>query len=186
MEGMSPPLARVTTKAPIEGGTAVCLAWLQASTTVAVAPPAEALNAAFAYDDFGAPGKIVSDERVDDLGIRRIRCANNVILNIKTTDFQKDKVMLSLRVDGGNLLATRDDPTRVALAGSLMLGGLEAHSYDELRSILAGKTISPVFGNATDSFGGSAVTSPEAFALQAKLRSEERRVGKRWGRTCKY
>src|SRR3546814_17382292 len=76
MEGMSPPLARVTTKTPIEGGTAAILAGLQASTTVAVAPPAEALNAAFAYDDFGAPGKIVSDERVDDLGIRRIRFAN--------------------------------------------------------------------------------------------------------------
>ncbi|HET6524682.1 M16 family metallopeptidase [Sphingopyxis sp.] len=169
MEGMSPPLARVTTKKPIEGGTAAILADLQASAKVAVAPPTEAANAAFAYDDFGTPGKIASDERVDDLGIRRIRFANNVMLNIKTTDFQKDKVMLSLRVDGGNLLATKDDPTRVALAGSLMLGGLEAHSYDELRSILAGKTISPVFGNATDSFGGSAVTSPEDFALQAKL-----------------
>src|SRR3546814_5332875 len=96
MEGMSPPLARVTTKTPIEGGTAAILAGLQASTTVAVAPPAEALNAAFAYDDFGAPGKIVSDERVDDLGIRRIRFANNVMINIKTTDFQKDKVMLRL------------------------------------------------------------------------------------------
>ena len=169
MEGMSPPLARVTTKVPVEGGPAAILADLQASTKIAVAPPTEAANAAFAYDDFGTPGKIVSDERVDDLGIRRIRFANNVMLNIKTTDFQKDKVMLSLRVDGGNLLATKDDPTRVALAGSLMLGGLEAHSYDELRSILAGKTISPVFGNATDSFGGSAVTSPEDFALQAKL-----------------
>ena len=169
MEGLSPPLARVTTKVPVEGGTAAILAGLQASMKVAVAAPTEAANAAFAYDDFGTPGKIVSDERVDDLGIRRIRFANNVMLNIKTTDFQKDKVMLSLRVDGGNLLATRDDPTKVALAGSLMLGGLEAHSYDELRSILAGKTISPVFGNATDSFGGSAVTSPEDFALQAKL-----------------
>ncbi|SBV31441.1 Peptidase M16-like protein [uncultured Sphingopyxis sp.] len=169
MEGLSPPLARVTTKVPVEGGTAAILAGLQASMKVAVAAPTEAANAAFAYDDFGTPGKIVSDERVDDLGIRRIRFANNVMLNIKTTDFQKDKVMLSLRVDGGNLLATRDDPTKVALAGSLMLGGLEAHSYDELRSILAGKTISPVFGNATDSFGGSAVTSPENFALQAKL-----------------
>lgn len=169
MEGLSPPLARVTAKKPVEGGTAAILADLQASMKVAVAAPTEAANAAFAYDDFGAPGKIVGDERVEDLGIRRIRFANNVMLNIKTTDFQKDKVMLSLRVDGGNLLATRDDPTKVALAGSLMLGGLEAHSYDELRSILAGKTISPVFGNATDSFGGSAVTSPEDFALQAKL-----------------
>ncbi|KTE14034.1 M16 family metallopeptidase [Sphingopyxis sp. H115] len=169
MEGLSPPLARVTTKAPVEGGTAAILADLQASTKVAVAAPSEAANAAFAYDNFGTPGKIVSDERIEDLNIRRIRFANNVMLNIKTTDFQKDKVMLSLRVDGGNLLATKEDPTRVSLAGSLMLGGLEAHSYDELRSILAGKTISPVFGNATDSFGGSAVTSPEDFALQAKL-----------------
>ena len=169
MEGLSPPLARVTTKKPVEGGTAAILADLQASAKVAVAAPAEAATAAFAYDDFGTPGKIVSDERVEDLNIRRIRFANNVMLNIKTTDFQKDKVMVSLRVDGGNLLATKGDPTKVSLAGSLMLGGLEAHSYDELRSILAGKTISPVFGNATDSFGGSAVTSPEDFALQAKL-----------------
>ncbi|HEV2596754.1 M16 family metallopeptidase [Sphingopyxis sp.] len=169
MEGGSPPLVRVTTKKPVEGGTGAILADLQASAKVAVAAPAEAANAAFAYDNFGTPGKIASDDRVEDLGIRRIRFANNVMLNIKKTDFQKDKVMLSLRVDGGNLLATRDDPTKVSLAGSLMLGGLEAHSLDDLRSILAGKTISPVFGNSTDAFGGSALTSPEDFALQAKL-----------------
>ncbi len=169
MAGFSAPLARVTAKKPVDGGTDAILAALRASTQVAVAAPTEAANAAFAYDSFGTPGKIVSDERVEDLGIRRIRFANNVMLNIKTTDFQKDKVMLSLRVDGGNLLATRDDPTKVSLAGSLMLGGLEAHSLDDLRSILAGKTISPTFGNATDAFGGSALTSPEDFALQAKL-----------------
>ena len=169
MEGLSAPLARVTVKKPIEGGADAILAGLTASQQVAVAAPAEAQSVAFAYDDFGTPGRVVSDERVEDLGIRRIRFANNVMLNIKTTDFQKDKVMMSLRVDGGNLLATRDDPTKVSLAGSLMLGGLEAHSLDDLRSILAGKTISPVFGNATDAFGGSAVTSPEDFALQAKL-----------------
>ena len=91
------------------------------------------------------------------------------MLNIKKTDFQKDRVYLSVRVDGGNLLATRDDPTRVALAGSLMLGGLEAHSADELRTILAGRTVSSSFGSDTDAFGGSALTSPEDFALQAKL-----------------
>jgi len=169
MEGLSPPLARVSAKKPIDGGTGAILAALRASGEVAVAAPTEAANAAFAYDNFGTPGKIVSDERVDDLGIRRIRFANNVMLNIKTTDFQKDKVMLSLRVDGGSLLATRDDPTKVALASSIMLGGLEAHSVDELRSVLAGKTVSPGFGMGTDAFGGSALTSPEDFGLQAKL-----------------
>ncbi|WP_428630824.1 M16 family metallopeptidase [Sphingopyxis sp.] len=169
MSGFSAPLARVAVKKPVEGGTDAILAALRASMQVPVAAPTEAANAAFAYDSFRTPGKVVGDTRVEDLGIRRIRFANNVMLNIKKTDFQKDKVMLSLRVDGGNLLATRDDPTKVSLAGSLVLGGLEAHSLDELRSILAGKTISPAFGNATDSFGGSAVTSPEDFGLQAKL-----------------
>lgn len=169
MEGFGAPLARVSAKKPIEGGTDAILAALRASTQVAVAPPAEAAKAAFAYDNFGTPGKIVGDDRIEDLGIRRIRFANNVMLNIKQTDFQKDRVMLSLRVDGGNLLATRDDPTKVSLAGSLMLGGLQAHSLDELRSILAGRTVSPSFGNMTDAFGGTALTSPEDFALQAKL-----------------
>ena len=169
MEGFGAPLARVSAKKPIEGGTDAILAALRRSAQVAVAAPTEAANAAFAYDNFGAPGKIVSDDRIEDLGIRRVRFANNVMLNIKKTDFQKDRVMLSLRVDGGNLLATRDDPTKVSLAGSLMLGGLRAHSLDELRSILAGKTVSPSFGNATDAFGGTALTSPEDFALQAKL-----------------
>lgn len=169
MAGMSAPLARVTAKAPIDGGTDAILAALRTSQQVAVAAPAAAEVQAFAYDSFGAPGTIVADDRIEDMGIRRVRFANNVMLNIKKTDFQKDRVFLSFRVDGGSLLATRDDPTRVALAGSLNLGGLEAHSLDDLRTILAGKTVSPGFGSSTDAFGTSALTSPEDFALQAKL-----------------
>ncbi|PZQ20772.1 MAG: peptidase M16 [Sphingopyxis macrogoltabida] len=166
---LSAPLARVTAKAPVEGGADAILAALRASQQVAVAAPAASASQAFAYDDFGTPGKVVADDRIDDLGIRRIRFANNVMLNIKKTDFQKDRIYLSLRVDGGNLLATREDPTRVSLAGSIALGGLEAHSFDELRTIMAGRTVNASFGNDTDAFGGSALTSPEDFALQAKL-----------------
>lgn len=169
MTGFSAPLARITAKQPVEGGPAAILAELQKSQQAAVSAPVAAENAAFAYDDFGTPGRIVSDDRIDDLGIRRIRFANNVMLNIKKTDFQKDRVMLSLRVDGGSLLATRDDPTRVALAGSFSLGGLEAHGVDDLRTILAGKTVSTAFGSGIDAFGASALTSPEDFALQAKV-----------------
>jgi zinc protease len=169
MQGFSAPLVRVTTKAPIEGGTKAILAALDTSQKVAVTAPAAAESAAFAYTDFGTPGTIVSDERIDDLGIRRIRFANNVMLNIKKTDFQKDRVYLSLRVDGGNLLATRDDPTKVALMGSFVVGGLEAHSFDDLRTIMAGKTVGSNFGSTTDAFGGAALTSPEDFRLQADL-----------------
>ncbi|MGQ2929113.1 MAG: M16 family metallopeptidase, partial [Sphingopyxis sp.] len=169
LAGLGAPLVRVTSKTPVEGGTDAILAALKASQQVAVAAPAAATSAAFAYTDFGTPGKVVSDTRIEDLGIRRIRFANNVMHNIKTTDYQKDTVYLSLRIDGGSLLATKEDPTRVALAGSISLGGLEAHSRDELSTILAGKTVSSSVGSATDSFGGSARTSPEDFKLQAQL-----------------
>ncbi|HMO75126.1 MAG TPA: insulinase family protein [Sphingopyxis sp.] len=169
MEGLSAPLLRVTAKAPVEGGAEAILAAYDASRQVAVAAPADAASSAFAYTDFGPPGRVVADTRIEDLGIRRIRFANNVMLNIKTTDFQKEAVFLSLRIDGGTLLNTRDDPTRVALAGSISLGGLEAHSRDELSTILAGRTVGSSVGSATDSFGGSARTSPEDFLLQAQL-----------------
>ena len=169
VSGMSQPLARVTSKSAIDGGTDAILAAFKASEAVAVTAPVAAESTAFAYTDFGKPGRVVSDERVEDLGIRRIRFANNVMLNIKRTDFQKDKVWLSVRVDGGTLLATRDDPTKVALAGSLSVGGLEAHSYDDLRTIFAGKTVAPSFGADIDAFGGKVVTSPEDFRLQADL-----------------
>src|SRR3546814_6999209 len=87
------------------------------------------------------------------------------MLNIKTTDFQKDKVWLSVRVDGGTLLATRDDPTRVALAGSLAVGGLQAHSFDDLRTIFAGKTVNPSFGTGVDAFGRSEEHTSELQSL---------------------
>ncbi len=169
MEGLGAPLVRVTGKAPIEGGTDAILAAFKASQQIAVAAPAAAASAAFAYTDFGTPGTVVSDMRIADLGIRRVRFANNVMLNIKKTDFQKDTVYLALRIDGGSLLATKEDPTRVALAGSISLGGLEAHSRDELSTILAGRTVSSSVGSGTDAFGGTARTSPEDFLLQAQL-----------------
>lgn len=169
MAGLSAPLVRVTAKQPIEGAPDAILAELEVSQKAAVTPPVATKAAAFAYTDFGTPGLVVSDERVADLGIRRIRFANNVMLNIKQTDFKKDNVLLSVRVDGGDLLETRDDPTRVALAGSLYVGGLAAHSFDDLRTILAGTTVDAAFGSGTDAFGGTAQVSPADFRLQADL-----------------
>lgn len=167
--GYGDPLLRVTAKKPIEGGTdAVLAAWRQA-TAAAVAPPDAQAVQAFAYTDFGTPGRVVSDERIEDLGIRRVRFANNVMLNIKRTDFQADRVRLGVRVDGGSALATRDDPTRMALAGALSIGGLVAHSYSDLQTILAGRSVSTGWGSTDNGFGGVATTTPKDLLLQAQV-----------------
>lgn len=168
-QGYGAPLVRVTAKAPIEGGTEAVLAAWQSATALAVAPPAAEKAVAFAYGDFGPAGRVVHDETLADHGIRRVRFANNVMLNIKRTDFQADRVQISVRVDGGQMLATREDPTRVALAGAMTLGGLEAHSYSDLQGILAGRSVSPGWGAGTDSFGSSATTTPKDLLLQAQL-----------------
>jgi zinc protease len=168
-EGYGAPLIRVTAKKPVEGGEAAVLAaWLN-STALAVAPPAAEQVTAFAYTDFGTPGTVVSDERAPDHGIRRVRFANNVMLNIKRTDFQANRVQIAVRVDGGNLLATRADPTRVALGAVMMLGGLEKHSYSDLQGALAGRNVGTSFGAGDDGFLGSATTTPGDLALQAQL-----------------
>lgn len=168
-QGYGEPLVRVTAKTPIDGGTdAVLAAWRQA-TALAVAPPAAQAVQAFAYTNFGAPGRVVADERIDDLGIRRVRFANNVLLNIKRTDFQADRVILGVRVDGGNALATRDDPTRVALGAALTLGGLAAHSFSDLQTILAGRTVSSGWGSSDAGFGNTATTTPKDLLLQAQV-----------------
>lgn len=168
-DGLGQPLVRVTAKTPVDGGEAAVLAAFANARAVAVLPPEARAAAAFAYTDFGAPGAVVSDDRIEDLGIRRIRFANNVMLNIKRTEFEDDRIRILVRVDGGALLATREDPTRVALGSILPLGGLEAHSADELRSILAGRSVGGGFGIATDSFNLSAVTTPTDLVLQTQL-----------------
>lgn len=167
--GSAQPLVRVASKTAIDGGDAAILAAFRQAATIAVAPPGARAAQTFAYMDFGTPGRVVADDRIDDLGVRRVRFANNVMLNIKRTDFEAGRVRMQLRVDGGNLLNTRDDPTRVALAGALFLGGLEAHSVDELRSLLAGRTVSASFTSATDSFGASVATTPADLTLQAQV-----------------
>src|SRR3546814_14407256 len=124
----SSDLVWVTGKTPIEGGADAVLAALRESQQVAVAPPAVATGAAFAYRDFGAPGRIVSDDRIADLGIRRIRFPNDVMLNIKNTDFKKDTFWRSVPVHVGTMLRTPDDPPQVARPAPPGCDRLPAHN----------------------------------------------------------
>ncbi len=166
----SAPLIRVTGKTAVTGGDAAIVAAFNDAHALALTAPQENTAAAFAYADWGRPGTVVADAGTNDLGIRSVRFANNVLLNIKTTDFADDQVVVDVRVDGGQLLATRQDP-RIALdlARVVPLGGLEAHSADELRTILAGRAVRVPFGLDEDSFGGAATTTPRDLTLQLQV-----------------
>lgn len=146
------------------------LAQYQASRTVAVAAPDAREEKAFAYTDFGPAGTIAEDRQIADLGIRTIRFANGVLLNLKKTDFEDNRIRYSLRIDGGELYFGKDKaPLARLMSGAYVSGGLQAHDIEDLRSLLAGTTVSAGFGVADEYFGSSGAVAPVDLERQLQV-----------------
>ncbi len=154
--------------APVGGVHALRAAWNDAWRSGAAVPDNPAPTR-FAYDDFGPPGKVIADSRESQLGIRELRFANGVRLNIRHTDIDRDRVLVQMHLDGGDMLATRDNPLATSMAGWLSAGGLGKHSQDELQTLLAGHAVSNGLSSNAEGFFASAQTTPADFALQMQL-----------------
>lgn len=155
-------------KAPEGDAPALLAAWKDAMHSKL--PRSEAVQSAgFAYESFGEPGQVVADTRDERLGIRELRFANGVMLNIRRTDLEKDRVLVRASIDGGFMLNTRENPLATEMANYLDEGGLARHSRDALDSILAGHKLSLNFRPAADSFVSTAQTTPEDLGLQLDL-----------------
>ena len=142
----------------------------EASTKVAVAAPSDAAATAFAYDSFGTPGKIAEDKRIADLGLREVRFANNVKLNIKKTDFDVGKVLFAVRLGDGILDLPMSEPgLNVMLSSVSALSAVKKHSLEELKELGAGKVLTFGTGVADDAFVASGATTPKDFPLQMKV-----------------
>jgi zinc protease len=125
---------------------------------------------AFAYNDFGKAGQIVEDRRVADLGIRTIRFANNVRLNIKQTDFEKGKVAFAARLAGGTIALPKDQPGYSTMLTALStLAATAKHSMDDIRTVAAGHTVQPGWVVSPDAFVATGTTTAADFDLQMKL-----------------
>ncbi len=165
------PLLRYTARTPLPGGAPALRkvwdsAWAAAAGVAAEAPKA---MAHFAYDSFGTPGTVVADAREPLLGIRRLRFANGVRLNLKHTAIDKDRVLVSVNIDGGKMLATRAAPLSVEMMPVIAAGGLGRHSQDELQSLLAGHVVGASWQNSPETFTSAAQTTPADLGLELRL-----------------
>lgn len=166
---LNDPLLRFRGRTAPEGGAdAIRAAWDEAMAQP-LAPSDTTAPPEFAYTDFEPPGVVVADTREPLLGIRTVRFANNVRLNLKRTDLEADRVRVRVSLDGGNLLATREDPLAVALASSLASGGFGRHDIDSLDTILAGRSAGLSFGAAGEVFVSSRTTTLRDLELQLQL-----------------
>jgi zinc protease len=163
------PLIRFRGRTEPQGGAdSLRAAWREAMAVV-VTPPILEDRVEFAYQEFGAPGEVISDKFDDRFGFRLIRFANGLRLNLKQTDIREDRISYRLTLDGGQLLNTPENPLMTALVSSLPSGGLGAHSQDELTSILAGRSVRFSISALADAFNMGGTTTPRDLDLQLQL-----------------
>jgi zinc protease len=160
----------LTTKAETETTRNELEALYLASQAVEITPPAETEAQEFAYTDFGEAGTVNTQTEVEDLDFIQLTLSNNIRVNLKQTDFQKNSVSLTARFGTGKLSQPKAKTGLEMLASAYInAGGLGAHSSDELQRILAGKNVGYSFGIADDAFVFAGATTPDDLELQLQL-----------------
>ncbi|MGB0371848.1 MAG: M16 family metallopeptidase [Opitutales bacterium] len=154
---------------PAQAESLIESAWKQ-SQAVELEAPVDEGEMTFAYQEFGAPGRIVERETKEDLDIQTFKFENHVQTFAKKTDFKDNEILISVRVGGGLLTLGDLEPAVATFASqTFSAGGLEAHSADDITSIFAGKNVSVGFEVGQDAFTFGAATTPDDLLDTLKL-----------------
>lgn len=160
----------LTTAEENEDNRDTLLSLYQASKTEPVEPPKQEETAEFAYTNFGEPGSIVSETRIEDFDTTQLILSNQVRVNLKRTEFKKNTINLLARMGSGQLTLPQDKPGLDQMTNALLnAGGLKQHSEDDLRRILAGLNVAAAFGIGEDSLTLSGQTTPDDLPRQLEL-----------------
>lgn len=99
----SGPLVYVASPQAVAGGNAAIKAAYLESLKVKVAPPPKDSIKEFTYREFGPKGTVKDRTTLPDMGVTQVKFANGVTLNVKPTDYEKDRVTVIVRMPGGYL-----------------------------------------------------------------------------------
>ena len=158
-----------TKEAPEDAAETLAKLYKKSAETT-VEPPAARAMIPFGYTDFGKPGTVASTIKVDDLGITQIKLANNIRINLKKTDFEKNRILMTARIGNGQLSQPKGKPMLDKFANAIFDGGgLGKHTNDELSEILAGRNASAGLSIGEDAFSLSGSTTPDDQLLQLQI-----------------
>lgn len=115
-------------------------------------------------------GQIVGKDVFKELDFTRITFSNNVVLNMKKTDFKKNEISFNINFGRGALSLPKDKECMIHLAPiAVSEGGLTKLSKNELIKSLTGKNVSAQFIVGANSFQLQGSTTPEDFELNLQL-----------------
>ena len=165
----SGPLLFAASPQPIEGGEATLLTALADARKVAVNPLPAPAQIAWPYASFGAPGKVVEQRTVDDLGATFVRFANGVRLTIKPTKFRDDEVLVRANVGRGLIDLPRDRQSPTWAGNAFIEGGLKRISSEDMERVLASKLYGARFYAGDDAFVLSGGTRPDDLLTELQV-----------------
>lgn len=118
----------------------------------------------------GAPGKVVSREKIAELGLEKVTFANGVRLLLLANDGETGRVYLRVRFGRGYdaLPATKESPAWAADV-ALVAGGIGKFDQGDLDRLTAGRTMGMDFDIDDDAFAFNALSSPGDYADNLKL-----------------
>jgi zinc protease len=153
---------------------AVIAAAYDKAHAVAVSPPNDEKATEWGYTDFGAPGEIVKREHIADLDVELVTFKNGVRLNLKKTDFEAGRMILSARIGNGAITQPVDQRGLQRLATQTFIaGGLGKHSADDLRRLFAGKNVGWRFASGPDAFRFDGATTRDDLGLELQILAAE-------------
>lgn len=141
----------------------------EASRQITVEPPAQLGDLEFPYRAEGSVAPVAL-QQLEDPAVTQAVYPNGVRVNWMQTDFEEEMIHVSIRVGSGGLTLPDDQPGLTRLAeGAFIEGGLGRISFDDLRTVLAGKAVQTEFSVAEDAFTLSGKTRPQDLDLQLDL-----------------
>lgn len=140
------------------------------SSSVAVSAPVETKLGKFEYTNFGKTGSVKSEQHIEDLDIDQLTLSNGVKVNLKKTDFDKNSISLIATLGSGKAGMPSDKPGLDLLTGAIFsAGGLNKHSSEDLKTLLAGRNVGVGLGISEGSLNLSGTTTPDDLELQLQL-----------------
>ena len=163
------PLVQLATPKLPEGGETALRAAYEKALTLPVAAPAQAATIAWPYTSFGTVGTVAEREEVADLGLVKVRFANNVRLIVKPTKFSADQVLITAYVGNGRLALPVDKATAAWASYGFVAGGLKAIDQEDMDKALAAVVGSINFDIDDRAFKLSGTTRPTDLLAQLQI-----------------
>ncbi len=165
----SGPRMLIVSPTAIAGGETALAEGLAAAR--ATAPAQREVETRVSFDDLprlGAPGRVVSRQRIEDMDVTIVRFANGTTLTFKHTAFERGSVSVQLRFGGGVAAIAPNRPSLGWLAGLVAPSGLANLDLSGMERLLTGRRIGLSFGIDENAFVLGGATN--AADLQDQLR----------------